>query len=462
MSQTRSIPASTKSAAAEVTDNRTKLRRLTWPLPWRWVAWPFLVIFAATAWQMRQMLDWAYIDWPALSGLPLAAVGLVGPMAAAAAGFVSSSTWHPRSPLASPIAIRSGPATLRAQLRVVLPMWLAAFTAGFTPFLVLGGTRATGHSPDLVHIGFALVSFSFFLVAGYALGALLPVQLAPLIAFAGGYGLVFVSAYIPATFSNPWRVLLPVLSSEARIGTVTVAGSWMLKTLFVAAVMVVAAWLAGRRPTVRHACQDLLVIAVPVVLLVGLAGTLVASSVSLYTRGQDVSAVCTNAPGVRVCVDEGQLTALPAAADAVESVLRTVGGPPDQLLAASDRVLDPQRQAQPVGVPIPPPELDASPSTAWFGLSPNQPIADSVQRTLADYLSGTAACSTVSDLGITTEPGMQRAGQLAQYIRATSSPATDSSGETDIAAWYQREQDAILMCEAPPLPPEMTDAGSGG
>lgn len=431
--------------------------RLLWPLPWPWVALPAALIWLVTSAQMAQTLNWVYIDWPALSGIPLGALVLSGPLVSTAAAYVSSSTWGPRTPFASPIAQRSGAATARAQLRVILPIWWFAYATAVGPFLVVGGSRATAHAPDAVHIGIAFVSFAFFLVIGYVIGALVPTRLSPLLAFSVAWLCVFTDAYTPSTYSNPWRVLLPAIGSEARIGVVVNAGAWAAKALFLVSTSLVLLWLASRRPTFGYSRANVAAAVVPLVVPVVLAIALVDAGMELYRRQLDVAPQCSAVSGIEICLEHGQSAVAEEANASVARILASVGGPPTSLRKVADQVLDPERLALPLGAVLPAEGLAIAPSTAWLRLAPDRPVDAGTVPVLAEYLAGRDACYLSAPAGgEQVAPGEERASILAAYLSTQGKDQAGPPPSRNFIAWYQREQDRVMRCDAPALPPEVS------
>lgn len=435
---------------------RSRLRRLAWPLPTGWVLISTALIGATTAVQLTPTLGWVYVDWPAISALPIAGMAVTGPVAATAACWMSSALWDPRNPVGSSVAVRAGPATLAAHARVLGSWWVAALTAAGAPFLAVGVGRGTAHSPAVLPLLAAAAALLFFTALGYATGALLPRRGAPLAAAGIALVIVFGSELTPTTYSNPAQVLLPVVGSDARIGQVAVAFTWAVKTVVLAAAAAALLWLPAKWPRSPGSKQRAFVTAgLPLVAVLLVAAALPAARLLLYVRHEDVTATCTSAEQVQVCTEQGQQSALPAVAAALVAATDVVGGPPEQLRRVVDQVLDPQRLARPLGTPLPPPRLGTSDPTVWVTLLPGGEVEPQVIGAVVEWLSGIDACSTLDSAGqLVTLPGLPRALDLADRIATL---IEQNSTDSALSAWYQRAQAGVLSCDAPQLPP--TEAG---
>lgn len=424
-------------------------QRLTWPLPVSWVALPALLVGAVTSAQCLPVLGWYYIDWAALSELPMGTLRLVGPVVAAAAAATSSKTSNPQTPLGCPVSARAGSPTVIVHLRTLVAAWTAAFTAGVTPFLLIGASRATAHEPQLILLAYALMSLVFFVVLGYVIGAVLPVRLAPLLAAAIASVLAFTNSFVSLSTSPGIALLLPVMSQVLEIGLVAEVAAWTLKMMLLAIVAAALAWIAASSPHVRYRPRDAAPLAIAAVALPVIIATLLMQfAPPLFVRDEVRRGTCSNVDGVSVCVEVGQRAIQPAIDSAVRDTLAITGGAPRQLVGVESQTLVTTILALT-------PENNLRfrfPTVVRVNLQPGTDPSQPTRQALATFLSGRHACSIVGDGGRREFlPSRQRATEISDSILAQLENRASVSDES-FATWYQREQERILACDAPAVP----------
>lgn len=424
------------------------LRRAWWP--WRplWLWFPGVLVLVLEIAFTAQMLGWNYVDWPAVSALPSSSLIFLGPTAAGAASYVTAVLWNRRSAYDALSAARPGASIAVTHLTGLSVPPLLGLLVGLTPALALAATRATGAEPEWVLIVYAPFVLLFFVVAGAALGVVLPLRYTPLAVFVGAAAVAFLGSFVPS--NNPsMRFVTPVLVGDSRVGLSAIPSTWLWRTILLCLATGAIAWLMTQVTATRYRPAYWLIALAPLAVTLVVIGAVASFGPRLYGLTPNLGLSCTSIQGVEVCVADAQLAALPSVAQAVSDTIEVVGGPPPGLQTVRSDILNPNRR------PPPEPWVDDSPDgTVWVSVTASNDLRDAVAYPLASYLSGIAKCEELASSG--PAPDFARPGEISSVIARLARQGGQTS---DFATWYRANRDLILGCQAPSLPPSLQEVG---